>query len=35
MPPSAAGWWPPFCAAVDWLVAAILVPEIAAGVNLH
>jgi hypothetical protein len=28
-------WWPPFCAAVDWLVAAVLVVEIAAGVNLH
>jgi hypothetical protein len=28
-------WWPPFCAAVDWLVAAILVIEIAAGVNFH
>lgn len=28
-------WWPPFCAAVDWLVALILVVEIAAGVNLH
>ncbi len=28
-------WWPPFCAAVDWLVAAILIIEIAAGVNFH
>lgn len=28
-------WWPPFCAAVDWLVASILVIEIAAGVNFH
>jgi hypothetical protein len=28
-------WWPPFCAAVDWLVAAGLVVEIAAGVNFH
>ena len=28
-------WWPPFCAAVDWLVAAVLVVEIAAGVNFH
>jgi hypothetical protein len=28
-------WWPPFCAAVDWLVAAILAIEIAAGVNFH
>lgn len=28
-------WWPPFCAAVDWLVAAVLVVEIVAGVNLY
>jgi hypothetical protein len=28
-------WWPPFCAAVDFLVAAALVVEIAAGVRLH
>ena len=28
-------WWPPFCAAVDWLVAAVLVVEMAAGVNFH
>lgn len=28
-------WWPPFCAAVDWLVAAILVLEIALGVSFH
>jgi hypothetical protein len=28
-------WWPPFCAAVDWLVAVILVVEIAAGVSFH
>ena len=28
-------WWPPFCAAVDWLVAVILIVEIAAGVNFH
>jgi hypothetical protein len=28
-------WWPPFCATVDWLVAAILIVEIAAGVNFH
>ncbi|HEX5053109.1 MAG TPA: hypothetical protein VFZ65_15145 [Planctomycetota bacterium] len=25
-------WWPPFCVTVDWLVAAVLVVEIAAGV---
>jgi hypothetical protein len=28
-------WWPPFCAAVDLLVAGILIAEIAAGVNFH
>jgi hypothetical protein len=28
-------WWPPFCAAVDWLVAAILIVQIAAGVRFH
>ena len=28
-------WWPPFCAAVDWLVALVLVVEIIAGINLH
>ncbi len=28
-------WWPPFCAAVDWLVAVILLIEITAGVSLH
>jgi hypothetical protein len=28
-------WWPPFCLVVDWLVAAILVVLIAAGVDFH
>lgn len=28
-------WWPPFCAAVDFLVAAVLVVEIALGVGFH
>jgi hypothetical protein len=28
-------WWPPFCAAVDWLVAVVLTIEIVAGVNFH
>jgi hypothetical protein len=28
-------WWPPFCAAVDFVVAAALVAEIAAGVAFH
>jgi hypothetical protein len=26
-------WWPPFCAVVDWVAAAIIVGEIAAGVS--
>jgi hypothetical protein len=28
-------WWPPFCAAIDFLVAIILALEIAAGVSFH
>jgi hypothetical protein len=28
-------WWPPFCAAVDWLLAAILIIAIGAGVHFH
>lgn len=28
-------WWPPFCAAVDWVVAAVLVVGIATGVAFH
>jgi hypothetical protein len=28
-------WWPPFCAAVDFLVAAILAVEIAYGMTFH
>src|SRR5262249_56034020 len=28
-------WWPPFCAAVDWLVAVVLAIEIAVGVGFH
>ena len=28
-------WWPPFCATVDWLVAVILVVEIAASVDFY
>jgi hypothetical protein len=26
-------WWPPFCMIVDWVVAAIIVVEIAAGMD--
>jgi hypothetical protein len=28
-------WWPPFCAAVDFLVAAILAVEVALGMSFH
>jgi len=28
-------WWPPFCAAVDFVVAAVLTIEIALGVGFH
>jgi putative intracellular protease/amidase len=28
-------WWPPFCAAVDWLVAVVLLIEIIAGAGFH
>jgi hypothetical protein len=28
-------WWPPFCLVVDWLVAAILLVLLAAGVHFH
>jgi hypothetical protein len=28
-------WWPPFCAAVDFLVAAVIATEIVCGVNFH
>ena len=27
-------WWPPFCAAVDWVAATILTVALAAGANL-
>jgi hypothetical protein len=27
--------WPPFCAAVDWLVAVVLAIEIAMGAGFH
>jgi len=26
-------WWPPFCMIVDWVVAAIIIGEIAAGMH--
>jgi hypothetical protein len=28
-------WWPPFCAAVDFVVAAIIVVAIVAGTEFH
>ena len=28
-------WWPPFCAAVDWLVAVVLAIEIVLGAGIH
>ena len=28
-------WWPPFCAAIDFVVAAIIAIEIAARLHLH
>ena len=28
-------WWPPFCLVVDWVVAAIIAIEIAAGVHFY
>jgi hypothetical protein len=28
-------WWPPFCLAVDWTVAAIIAVEIVTGVRFH
>ena len=28
-------WWPPFCAAVDWLVAAVIAAEIVGGVGFR
>ncbi len=28
-------WWPPFCMVVDWILAAIIVVEIIAGMHLR
>src|SRR4051812_12804186 len=28
-------WWPPFCMVVDWVVAAIIIGEIAAGMHFR
>jgi hypothetical protein len=32
---SGTRWWPPFCAAVDWVVALIIGLEIGVGIHLH
>ena len=32
---SGTRWWPPFCAAVDWVVALAIAVEIVAGANLQ
>jgi hypothetical protein len=32
---SGTRWWPPFCMVVDWIVAAIIAGEIAAGMSLR
>ena len=32
---SGTRWWPPFCAAVDWVVALIIGLQIVAGSRLH
>jgi len=31
---SGTRWWPPFCAAVDWVVALVIVIEIVGGIHL-
>jgi hypothetical protein len=32
---SGTRWWPPFCMVVDWVVAAIIIGEIAAGMHFR
>jgi hypothetical protein len=32
---SGTRWWPPFCAAVDWVVASVIAIEIVVGVNFQ
>jgi len=32
---SGTRWWPPFCAAVDWVVALVIVIEIVAGIHFQ
>ena len=28
-------WWPPFCAAIDWVVSVMIVLAIVAGIEFH
>lgn len=32
---SGTRWWPPFCAAIDWVVAAAIAAEIVVGMQLR
>jgi len=32
---SGTRWWPPFCAAVDWIVALAIAIEIVAGIHFQ
>jgi hypothetical protein len=32
---SGTRWWPPFCAAVDWVVALVVAIEIVAGIHFQ
>ena len=32
---SGTRWWPPFCAAVDWVVALVIAIEIIAGIHFR
>ncbi len=32
---SGTRWWPPFCAAVDWVVALAIVLELVSGTRFH
>jgi hypothetical protein len=32
---SGTRWWPPFCAAVDWVVALVIAIEIVAGIHFR
>ena len=32
---SGTRWWPPFCAAVDWVAASVIAIAIVAGIDFH